>query len=101
MGLIFAIVIGSAYYKLANEYKKSKWLYAILGIILFNVSFYAYYFLAAIFIDSDTLENSSSDFLYFFGVIFPYIFGLIVVVAFYIRFDNKWNKIQGNRETKN
>jgi len=95
MGLIFAIVIGSAYYKLADEYKKSKWLYAIVGAILFNISLYAYYFLVAIFIDSDTLENSSSDFIYFLAVIFPYIFGLIIVVTLYIMLDNKWKKIKG------
>ncbi|MFY0629409.1 MAG: hypothetical protein JXR05_03450 [Flavobacteriaceae bacterium] len=92
MGLIFSIIIGSAFYRLATEYKKSKWGYAIVGFIVFYVISYVSFFIIAIIQDKETLEYASSSYIYFLGVILPYILGLIIVVILYIFLDNKWGK---------
>lgn len=92
LGLIFGLAIGRAFYQLAEEYKKSKWGYGAFGLLLFNICFYVYYMLAVAIVDKETLEYSSSDFVYFIVVIGPYVFALIVALILYILMDKKWKK---------
>jgi nitrate/nitrite transporter NarK len=96
--LIFAIVIARAFYQLADENKKNRAGYAILGFVLFHVSFWVYFILMAIIVDIDRLEYISSDLSYFIVSIMPYISGLVVSVVLYIRFDKKWKKVKEHSE---
>ncbi|OYU82011.1 MAG: hypothetical protein CFE23_01535 [Flavobacterium sp. BFFFF1] len=35
LGILFIIFIGKYFYKLAEEFRQNKWLYAILGIVIY------------------------------------------------------------------
>lgn len=35
LGIVFIYFLGRSYYRLAEEYKKSKWLWAVLGVVFY------------------------------------------------------------------
>ena len=91
LGLILLYWIGKYYYKLAEEYEKSKWGYAVIGVI----SYYAGAFIAGfvIAIVAPTFINSVSDVQ--LGLI-ALPFGLAITCGLYFLLKNNFKKNHKN-----
>ena len=95
LGIILIIAIGNYFYRLAKEYNKNLWLFAILGV----VSYYAGTFLGGLIIGSFIALNGgevddSSAFQY--GLMAIPV-GLLCCYIFYRILNNVWSKENRNR----
>lgn len=90
LGLILLYFIGKYFYRLAEEYDKSKWGFAILGVVVY----YASTFVAAIlyyafgFFDIDT-TNRYNDLAVSFAAL-P--FGILSCYLLYYFLEKNWKK---------
>ncbi|TYA92260.1 hypothetical protein [Seonamhaeicola marinus] len=92
LGLILIYFIGKRFYDLADEHNENKWLYAILGVVIY----YAAGFVVGILIGVLDL------FVFYWGIDWDNTFkvnlliglpsGLISVYGFYILLEKKWKK---------
>jgi len=91
LGLILIYWIGKQFYKLAEQYGKSEWGYAILGVIVYYAGQIALGLLAVITmgLDETGLEGSASIGLNIFGV----LVGGVVCWGFYAFLSNRWSKL--------
>lgn len=96
LGLLLIYFVGKAFYDLAQEHRKSRWGFAILGI----VAYYAGTFIAGIFI-TILAELQVTDFfndlpeLALGFIALP--FGILACWAFYRILENHWgNQPKGN-----
>ncbi len=91
LGLFLIYFIGRYFYKLAEDHNKSKWAFAILGVI----SYYAGIFLGGIFIGlfyalvlETDIESSNN-----FGIsLLALPFGIFCCWMFYRILKNRWSK---------
>jgi hypothetical protein len=91
LGIVLIIFIGNYFYKLAHEFNKNRWLFAILGI----ASYYAGTAIAGFTLGIITAMNGS-DFVnttprFVLSIIFM-PFGLLTCWGFYRILFNQWNK---------
>ncbi|WP_026775120.1 hypothetical protein [Polaribacter sp. Hel_I_88] len=92
LGLILLYWIGKYFYKLAEEYDKSKWVFAILGIVVYYVGSLLFGVIILFLIDAFSNEysdDSISDFL--LGVI-AMPFGLLTCYFLYNYLKKTWQK---------
>lgn len=94
LGIIFLFIIGKQFYKLAEEYSKSKWGFAILGI----VTYYAGTFITAIIYGliyfsmyPEASEESVETIYLTLAVI---VFGILSSVILYFILESNWKKNQ-------
>ena len=91
LGLILIYLVGKKFYELAFEYNKSRWGYAIAGV----VSYYAGYLLS-VFIIATIVEISSPGYItdsneLLFSVLgIP--FGALICWGFYKMLERNWSK---------
>src|SRR5690348_11871838 len=97
LGLLLIYFIGKAFYNLAHEYDKSRWGFAILGII----SYYAGTLLAGIIFGiiselgiTDFFDNIPELALGF--IVLP--FGAAACWGFYRILETQWSKKQVNKD---
>ncbi len=91
LGLFLIYFVGKAFYNLAHEYDKSRWGFAIAGV----VSYYGGIFLSVVIIATIVEMNSpgyiteSNDMLFsLLGI--P--FGILACWSFYTILKNNWSK---------
>lgn len=91
LGLILIYLVGKKFYELAFEYNKSRWGYAIAGV----VSYYAGYLLSVLIIATIVEINNpgyitDSNELIFSVLGIP--FGALICWAFYRMLEKNWSK---------
>jgi len=86
LGLIFIYFIGRAFFRLAEEHNRLKWLWAVLGV----VSYYVFSFIAGLLmavIDlSWTIQNEGLSILIGVGL------GIGLTIALYHLLRHNWKK---------
>lgn len=87
LGLLLLYWIGKYFYKLAEEYDKSKWGYAILGVVVYYLGTFVFAFLLAIF--TPNFLDSESDRV--IGLI-SLPFGVLSCYLLYKYFEKTWEK---------
>ncbi|MBL55876.1 MAG: hypothetical protein CMP61_01685 [Flavobacteriales bacterium] len=99
LGLLLLFWIGKYFYQLAEQHNKSKWGFAILGIVVYYSSIIIFSFLLGIVMEiiSPGFFDSFNEIL--LGIMFiP--FGILSCYLFYKFLDKKWKKnkfnVQGN-----
>lgn len=97
IGLLLLFFIGKAFFKLAEQYKKNKWLFAILGI----VSYYLGVFLGGIIIalgyelyETDSIDNLNDTVLGLMAL--P--FGVLICWGFYKLLVKQWEGVSLNTD---
>ena len=95
LDIIFAIIIGSAYYRLADQYGKSNWGYGILGGVLYFVATFVYGIIYGIVIvlnnPNVTDANSINTITLKTTAI---VVGIVVPIIVYFILDRNWKKNQ-------
>lgn len=87
LGLILIYWIGKSFYKLAEQYGKSEWGYAILGVIVFYAGQILLGILALAFMGfEEALDGSADMALNLFGI----VVGGLVCWGFYTFLSNRW-----------
>lgn len=99
LGLVLLYFIGKKFYTLAEEYDKSIWSYAVLGIVIYYIGLYGAAFIVGIvfaMMESTFLENMN-DFV--LGLmLMP--FGLLSCYLLYLFLEKKWKKEKPKRQEK-
>lgn len=89
LGLILLYWIGKYFYKLAEEFNKQKWGFAILGIVIYYVGTYIFGFLVGFIAEL----ISPGFFVGFSDIILGLIilpFGLLSCYLLYVFLEKKW-----------
>lgn len=90
LGILLIYFIGRYFYRLAEGFNQNKWLYAILGIVIYYVGTFVGGIILAIFDELYALginwENNFS-----LGLI-ALPFGIITAYLFYFLLQRKWKK---------
>lgn len=98
LGLLLIYFIGKNYMKLAEQFAKSKWLFAVLGVISYYVGAFVGGFIVAIIIaytNPEFIENSSEYVWSFISL--P--FGIESTIGLYHLLKRSWSKnVQPNIE---
>lgn len=90
LGLLLIYFIGKHFYKLADEFNQNKWLYAILGIVIYYAA--GFIFGAALGI-MDLLFELNLDFENMFGInLLAIPIGIAACYGFYVLLKKKWEK---------
>jgi len=102
LGILLLYFLGRKFYRLAEQYEKSQWGYAILGIVFYYVGIFLGWFILgivyAIFFPSFDIENPENDFLLSLTVI-P--FGLLVWWLTYKVIEKRFKKITNGEKILN
>lgn len=88
LGLLLIYFIGRAFYRLAHDYNKNNWLYAILGIVMYYVGTFFGGVVIAIFFGEDFFETQSSIVQSLVAIPFGLLFDLI----FYLILESVWKR---------
>jgi predicted membrane protein len=89
LGLIFIYWIGKYFYRLAEKFNQNKWLFAILGVVVYYSSQFIFGVLIAIFNEYLVLGlDLDNVFLVLIGI--P--IGLLFTYLFYFLLDRNWKK---------
>lgn len=94
IGLIFIYFLGKQFYELAEQFQKNKWLFGILGVLVYYGSMLGLAFITGIIVELskpgfiDSIENSFLLDLAFIPV------GLLCTWLFYKLLKKKWSKIE-------
>ena len=90
LGLLLIYFIGKYFYKLSEEYNQNKWLYAILGIVVY----YATGFCLGIGLGIiDLIFELNLDYDNMFGInLLSIPFGIAACYGFYYLLKRKWEK---------
>lgn len=86
LGLIFIYFLGRSYFRLAEEYNRSKWLWAILGVVFFYALQVILGLILGLTAYNWTLYNEVA--LNFIGI----GFGLVGSIGIYQLLKHNWNK---------
>lgn len=90
LGLLLIYFIGKYFYKLAEEFNQNKWLYAILGIVMYYAAGFAFGILLGVF---DLLLGLNLDYDNMFGInLLSIPIGLAACYGFYHLLKKKWKK---------
>lgn len=90
LGLLFIYFVGKAFYDLADDYDKSRWGFAILGIVSYYLGIFCGAFLIGIvasFFWPDAIDDSSSIVWGLVGI--P--IGILLCWVFYRLLKSKWS----------
>ncbi|MFL1011200.1 hypothetical protein [Flavisericum labens] len=91
LGILLIYFIGKRFYDLAEDYNQSKWLYAILSIIIYYVS--GFVVLALIAVLDMAVFNWGFNWESNLGVnLLALPIGLAALWGFYILLENRWKK---------
>ncbi|WP_194767223.1 hypothetical protein [Tamlana sp. I1] len=95
LGLVLLYWIGKYFYKLAEDYNKSKWGFAVLGIITYYGGIVLFSFITGIVMElvSPGLIERFNDTLLGFAML-P--FGILSCYLFYKYLEKKWYKNKPN-----
>ncbi|WP_396175745.1 hypothetical protein [Flavobacterium sp.] len=92
LGLIFLYFVGRAFYRLAELYKQNKWLYGILGVVVYyaGIIFSA----VAIGVIGELVSPGSIDGFEESGIALLTVpIGILCCWGFYKLLEHKWKKI--------
>ncbi len=92
LGFLLLYWIGKYYYKLAEAYNKSKWLFTILGIVVYYAGTFVFGFIigAIMEINSPGYTETVNEFLYGLMMV-P--FGIISSYLFYDYLKRSWRRV--------
>ena len=91
LGLLLIYWIGKYFYRLAEKYKKSKWGFAVIGVVTYYGGIMAFGFISGIilaFVAPETLDNMNE--LLYGLMLLP--FGLLSCYLLYKFLEKKWEK---------
>lgn len=91
LGIVFIYFIGKYFYELAKNHQKNKWLFAVLGIVVYYggaILLLLPVYLLAYFTFPEFVENLSERDLNFIGI--P--FGIAACYIFYYLLRKQWSK---------
>lgn len=97
LGLLLLYWIGKYFYKLAEEYDKSEWGFAILGVVVYYAGIVVAGFSFGIFIGifyPEILETMNETILSLFMI--P--FGILSCYLLYIQLEKSWKKSKEAKE---
>jgi len=96
LGLVLLYWIGKYFYKLSEEYDKSKWGFAILGIVVYYAGSILAGIIILLFIDifSDNYTDDSISDIMLSLISFP--FGLLSCYLLYSYLKKTWEKNKPN-----
>lgn len=90
LGILLIFFIGKYFYKLAEDYYKNKWLYAIIGIVLYYAAGLVFGVLMGIV---DLIFGLNIDWDNAFGLsLFGIPIGVAAVYGLYVILKKKWGK---------
>ncbi|MFM1932790.1 MAG: hypothetical protein RL226_2093 [Bacteroidota bacterium] len=95
IGLLLLYFLGKYFYALAALHQKSKWLFAILGVLSYYLGALVFGVIIVLFIEfvlNESTENMSDAMLSLMAV--P--FGLLTAFVFYSILKKVWSKAQPN-----
>lgn len=92
IGLVLLYFIGKSYYDLAGQYQKSKWGFAILGIVSYYVGGFLGRILVAIVYEVG-MSGSIDDMNYVALSIIALPFGALTCWGLYQILKNQWSKV--------
>lgn len=90
LGLLLIFFIGKYFYKLSEEYNQNKWLFAILGVVVYYAAGFAFGLILGIL---DLLFEWNLDFDNMFGInLISIPLGIAACYGFYFLLKKKWEK---------
>lgn len=90
LGLLLIFFIGKYFYKLAEEFNQNKWLYAILGIVMYYASGIVFGVLLGVL---DLMFGWNLDYDNMFGInLLGIPIGIAACYGFYYLLQKKWKK---------
>lgn len=90
LGLILLYFIGKKFYELADEFEKSKWGFAILGIAFYYIGGLSLLFILGILFEVFSPGSVSGNEYSYSLFVIP--FGLLTVYLLYIYLEKKWKR---------
>ncbi|MDO5969724.1 hypothetical protein Q4Q35_07880 [Flavivirga aquimarina] len=90
LGLLLIYFIGKRFYDLSEEYSQNKWLYAILGIVIYYVGTFIVSIVLAVLIEFGIIDIDLENSFVIGLIALP--FGIGAVYLFYILLEKKWKK---------
>lgn len=95
LGIIIIAAIGNFFYRLAREFEKNVWLFAILGIVCYYACTLLTGFVIGVVIALNGGEVTDSEALGYGLMAIP--FGLLGCVLFYFLLKRAWSKQKAER----
>lgn len=95
LDIIIILAIGNFFFRLAREYNKNVWLFAILGIIFYYAGTLLAGFVIGLLILRNELEVNEGNYILYGIASIP--FGVICCVAFYFLLKKNWSTIKIHR----
>lgn len=96
MDLLIIGGLGKAFYDLANDFEKNKWLFAIIGVISFYIfTFFVGVSSAIVFSTNGDFSESTITMLGYFATIISLIFSLIL----YVILKKRWETDRRTKKT--
>lgn len=89
--LVFVYFVGRGLYNLSEEFEKSKWLFAILGVVIYYIGIVVSVFIIAAALEFNNpgfITEDNNKWIGLFGV--P--FGLLAAWGFYAILKHRWRK---------
>lgn len=90
--IVAVVLIGRYFYKLAEEYDKSKWLFPLIGIVTFYGTYLVVGFFYGIYLYSTDPYITESDINPFMVVLLGLPIGIGAVVLLYKLLESNWKK---------
>ncbi|CAM1344356.1 hypothetical protein [Tenacibaculum amylolyticum] len=90
LGLILLYFIGKKFYELADEFEKSKWGFAILGIASYYIGGLSILFVLGMLFEIFSPGSISGNENSYSLLVIP--FGLLTVYILYMYLEKKWKK---------
>ncbi|MDG5492133.1 hypothetical protein [Psychroserpens sp. SPM9] len=90
LGILLIFFIGKYFYKLAEKFKQNKWLFAILGVVVYYVGTFIAGILLGVFDELLSLGIDWDNTLLLTFLAVP--FGIGAAYLFYFILNKKWEK---------
>ena len=99
LGLLLLYWVGKYFYKLAEEHDKSKWGFAILGIVSYYAEMVLFSFIAGIVMElvSPGFVDTMNEML--FGILMIPL-GVLCCYIFYKALESSWKKADSNNSNE-
>lgn len=90
LGILLIYFIGKRFYDLSDEYNQNKWMYAVLGVIIYYVGAMVAGGILGVLIVMTDIEIDIENSLLMSAIALP--FGIGAVYLFYVLLKKKWEK---------
>lgn len=91
LGIILLYFIGKKFYELADDYHKSKWVFAILGVVIYYVGAFIVGLIIGVFeliIETNFIETANK----FVLALIELPFGILSCYVLYSYLEKRWKK---------